>query len=177
MNDMSPMNGYGKVTGPMTLTIQRKLPGPAERIWTYLTDSDLRRQWLASGIMPEEVGQRFDLTWRNDELSDSSDERPDGFGAEHTMQSEIIAFDPPHRLAFSWPPGGEVSFELQPAGKEILLTITHRRISDRPNMVMVGAGWHLHLDVLTARLSDTTPESFWAGWNRLRQEYEQRIPA
>ena len=176
MNDMSPMNDYGRVTGPMTLTIQRKLPGPAERIWAYLTDSDLRRQWLASGIMPAQAGSAFELTWRNDELSDTTDGRPEGFSAEHTMQSEILAFDPPHRVAFSWPPG-EVSFELQPAGKEILLTVTHRRISDRQNMVMVGAGWHLHLDVLAARINDTTPESFWAGWNRLRQEYDQLIPA
>lgn len=29
--------------------IQRLLPGSVERVWPYLTDEDLRQQWLAEG--------------------------------------------------------------------------------------------------------------------------------
>jgi uncharacterized protein YndB with AHSA1/START domain len=177
MNDVTSAEHYGIVSEPLALTIQRKLPGPLDRIWSYLTDSELRRQWLASGIMPAEPGQGFTLTWRNDELADPADTRPEGFRAEHSMESEILVFEPPHRLVFSWPPRGEVSFELRPLGESVLLTLTHRRISDRKNMVMIGAGWHMHLDVLAARARGEKPESFWKGWSRLKQDYERRIPA
>ena len=53
----------------------------------------------------------------------------------------------------------------------------HRDISDRRNMVMIGAGWHMHLDVLRARLTGARPDPFWDGWLRLRDEYERRVPA
>jgi len=177
MNDVTLIDDYAVVTEPLAITIQRKLPGPIERIWSYLTDSDLRRQWLASGIMPADTGASFELTWRNDELATSPEGRPEGFPAEHSMQSEMLVFDPPHRLVFSWPPRGEVSFELRPVGKDVLLTLTHQRISDRRNMVMIGAGWHMHLNVLVARANGTQPESFWQGWSRLKDEYERLIPA
>ena len=42
---------------------------------------------------------------------------------------------------------------------------------------MVGAGWHMHLDILVARVEDRKPDSFWRGWQRLRNEYERRIAA
>ena len=177
MNDMTSISAYGTVSAPLALTIQRRLPGPVERVWAYLTDSDLRRQWLASGIMPTQAGEPFELTWRNDELAETPEGRPEGFPAEHRMQSEILVIEPPHKLVFSWPPSGEVSFELQPVGKQVLLTLTHQRISDRKNMVMIGAGWHMHLDILVARASDTRLESFWLGWSRLKQDYERLIPA
>ena len=51
MNDLTSVDGYGQLIEPATLKIQRMLPGPAERIWSYLTDSDLRSKWLASGVM------------------------------------------------------------------------------------------------------------------------------
>src|SRR4051812_16005402 len=112
MNDMTSISAYGTVSAPLALTIQRRLPGPVERVWAYLTNSDLRRQWLASGIMPTQAGEPFELTWRNDELAETPEGRPEGFPAEHRMQSEILVIEPPHKLVFSWPPRGEVSFEL-----------------------------------------------------------------
>ncbi len=177
MNDMTTLNKYGVVTEPFELTIQRRLPGPIERIWAYLTDSDLRRQWLASGIMPQTPGGSFELVWRNDELTGSPAGRPEGFPEEQRMQSEIIVFEAPHRLAFSWPPRGEVSIELRTVGKDVLLTLVHKRISDRRNMTMVGAGWHMHLDILVARANGEQPAPFWEGWLRLRDEYEGLLPA
>ncbi len=93
------------------------------------------------------------------------------------MQSRIIELDPPRRLAIAWGTGGEVSFELEPKGNEVLLTVIHRRLPDRANTLMVGAGWHMHLDILVARATGKEPEPFWDGWSRLRQEYDQRMPA
>lgn len=36
------MNDYGMIIEPGTLRIQRLLPGPIERVWAYLTESDKR---------------------------------------------------------------------------------------------------------------------------------------
>jgi hypothetical protein len=42
---------------------------------------------------------------------------------------------------------------------------------------MVGAGWHMHLDILVARATSQEPEPFWDGWSRLKKEYDTRVPA
>ena len=50
------MNDYGMIIEPGTLRIQRLLPGPIERVWAYLTESDKRATWLAAGAMTLENG-------------------------------------------------------------------------------------------------------------------------
>jgi len=177
MTKLATLDTYGRLTEPATLTIQRMLPAPAERVWAYLTQSDLRRQWLASGEMEMTVGAPFELVWRNNELTDPPGRRPDGFSGEHRMKSRIVALDPPRKLVISWGESGEVSFELEPKGEKVLLTIVHRRLPDRESMLNVGAGWHAHLDVLVARLSDAEPDPFWDHWSRLKSEYATRLPA
>ncbi|MGL4280507.1 MAG: SRPBCC family protein [Albidovulum sp.] len=168
---------YGKLTTPDTLQITRLLPGPIERVWSYLTESDLRRKWLASGEMPQAEGAAFTLTWRNDDLTTPSGTRPEGFGAEHTMASRITDLVPRRRLAFTWGENGEVEITLEPKGEDVLLTLVHRRTRDRMMRLMVGAGWHAHLDILKARLDGTTPMPFWDTWQALRADYDRRIAA
>ena len=101
--------------------------------------------------MEMKVGAPFELVWRNDELTNPPGQRPPGFSDEHRMQSRIIELDPPRKLAFAWEGSGDVSFELEPKGDEVLLTVIHRRLPDRATLLRVGAGWHAHLDVLVAR--------------------------
>jgi uncharacterized protein YndB with AHSA1/START domain len=176
MNDLAAPDAFG-VIEDATLTIQRLLPGPIERVWAYLTESDLRRQWMASGDMTLKVGAPFELTWRNNELSNPPGKRPEGFGEEHSMKSEITECDPPRRLSFTWGSTGGVTFALEPRGSRVLLTVIHRRLS-RDVMAMVGPGWHAHLDVLVARISgEDVSEPFWDSWVRLKKIYEQRLPA
>ena len=66
---------YATQQDATTLTLQRLLPGTPERVWAYLTESDLRRRWLAAGSMQPAVKTAFELVWRNDELSASASER------------------------------------------------------------------------------------------------------
>jgi uncharacterized protein YndB with AHSA1/START domain len=165
------------LTEPATLTMKRRLPGPIDRVWRYLTESDLRRQWLAAGAMELKVGATFELVWRNSELTDPPGKRPDGFGEEHRMTSRITECDPPHRLAFTWGNTGGVTFALETEGDEVLLTVTHHRLPERSTMLMVSAGWHAHLDLLVARLRGTRPEPLWDEWVRLKADYDRRIPA
>ena len=175
MNDIAAPGAYGVLTEPTTLTIQRHLPGPIERIWAYLTDSELRRQWLAAGAMEMKVGSPFTLTWRNDELTDPPGQRPDGFAAEHSLDGQITECDPPRRLGITWGSTGGVTFTLQEKGDEVLLTVVHRRIEDPSVRLNVSAGWHAHIDVLEARLRGRTPAPHWDNWVRLRTDYAERL--
>ncbi|HEY6545488.1 MAG TPA: SRPBCC domain-containing protein, partial [Dokdonella sp.] len=67
-NNADP-GAYADVIAEGSVRIERLLPGPIERVWAWLTDGELRRQWLASGDMRLEAGAPFELVWRNDELS------------------------------------------------------------------------------------------------------------
>jgi uncharacterized protein YndB with AHSA1/START domain len=177
MNDAATPGAFGELTEPTTLKIQRVLPGPIERIWSYLTQSELRRKWLAAGDMELKAGAPFELVWRNSELTNPPGTRPEGFGEEHRMQSRIVEVDPPRKIVFTWQNSGDVSFELTPRGNDVLLTVIHRRLPNRATMLRVGPGWHSHLDVLVARVSGKEPKPFWDSWTGLQKEYDRRLPA
>ena len=167
----------GTLADANTLRIQRRLPGPIERVWSYLSDSDLRRQWLASGTMQLQPGASFELVWRNDELSASAAERPEGFSAENRAICQFVEVEPPTRMRFMWPGVGEVSIELEPVGEEVMLTLTHRQLVGVRLILNVCAGWHAHLGHLVARLEGRKPPSLWSTWKRLRQDYEDQLRA
>ena len=93
------------------------------------------------------------------------------------MQSRITELVPLRKLSIAWNNSGDVTFELEPKGTAVLLTVTHRRLPDRSTLLKVSAGWHMHLDILVARATNTEPAPFWEGWARLQQEYDRRLPA
>ncbi len=104
------------------------------------------------------VGAPFELVWRNDELTDPPGKRPDGFrrgapdaGPHH--RSSIRRASSPSPLERH----GEVSFELEAQGNDVLLTLIHRRLPNRNFMLGVSGGWHAHLDVLVARVRARSP--------------------
>ena len=47
----------------------RLLPGPIERVWAYLTESDKRGQWLARGEMELFEGGKVQLYFLHEDLS------------------------------------------------------------------------------------------------------------
>jgi len=173
MTDRPFNHRHGELAPDHTLRIQRRLPGPIERVWAYLTDSDLRRQWLASGTMNLQPGASFELVWRNDELSTSAAERPEGFGAESRATCQFIEVEAPRRMRYTWPGVGEVSMELEAVGREVLLTVTHRQLAGEALILNVSAGWHAHLALLVARVEGSAAPSLWATWKTLRAEYEE----
>lgn len=169
------IDDYGVMRTGSTLVIQRWLPGPAERIWRYLTDSDLRSKWLAAGQMDPAPGNRLDLVWRNDDLSDITAPRPEGIPAVQTLESRVSAFDPPRLLSFAWGKG-DVTIELREQGDRVLLTLTHRGLDDASTRPVIAAGWHMHLDILGMIAAGEKPVPFWPGWERLRDDYRARLP-
>jgi uncharacterized protein YndB with AHSA1/START domain len=178
------MSEFGVVTAARTVCIRRVLPGPVERVWAYLTESEKRGRWLASGPMELRVGGRVELNFRNAELTPHVEQRPEKYkkyedGA--SVHGRITRCDPPRLLSYTWSgePGAdsEVTFELTPQGEDVLLVLTHRRLGNRATMVSVAGGWHTHLGILIDHLEGREPRPFWSTYARLEAEYESRLPA
>lgn len=166
-----------------TVQFVRLLPGPIERVWSYLYDGDKRGEWFASGAMPATPGESFAMNFKHSKLSPHQAEPPermremDRLG--HTSTNVLLACEPPHRLAFTFggekDPGkiSEVEFRLEPVGDKVRLTLTHSKIPDRGIMVGVSGGWHSHLSVLEYRLKGEVPPAFWDVWRRTDGVYEK----
>lgn len=86
---------YGQLIEPTVLKMQRMLPGSVERVWSHLTEGELRSQWLASGDMELRPGTEFEFVWRNDELTNPPGKRPEGMSAENRMVCKVLEVDAP----------------------------------------------------------------------------------
>ena len=172
------LSEFGVVTEARTLRIRRTLPGPVERVWAYLTESEKRGRWLASGPMDLRVGGRVELTFRNSDLSAHAEPPPDKYKDREgaSVHGRVTRCEPPRLLSYTWGEHSEVTFELTPQGADVLLVLTHRRLPDRAMMVKVGSGWHTHLDILLDQLAGRAPRPFWSTHARLEAEYERRLP-
>lgn len=176
------MNAYGTIVAADTVRIERLLPGPVERIWSWLTESDKRQLWLASGDMQLAPGGAVEFVFRNSELTKNDVPPPPkyaGMAGPATLQVTVLACELNRRLALQWgagPAASEVTFDLVPKGDKVLLTVTHRRIPDREEMLSISSGWHTHLDILADRLAGREPAGFWATHTRLEAEYQRVVP-
>lgn len=171
---------YGTVTAPNTIRFERLLPGPIERVWAYLTDSEKRAKWLASGPMDLRVGGDVELTWQHSDLDTAKpDEAPEKYRKPHTMQARITRCEPPHVLGYSWGARAdalsEVVFELSKRGDDVLLVLTHHRLPDQKDLLGVSGGWHAHLGVLQAHLEGRVAPGFWASHAVLDAQYRKRM--
>jgi len=172
------LNPDGEVIDANTVRFERLLPGPVERVWAFLTESEKRGLWLATGEFDLRPGGKTRLRFRHKDLSPKKapapaqyrkmDEEGGGF------DGKVLRCEPPRLLTITW--GGEeheseVTFELtpQPDG-QVLLTLTHRRLSD-DDMRSVAPGWHTHLDILADRLSGREPENFWIAFAQWKAHY------
>jgi uncharacterized protein YndB with AHSA1/START domain len=171
MNDMS-FTKPGTSPEQATVRLERMLPGPIERVWAYLTESEKRKTWLGSGVFDLRVGGKADIHFDHSNIT--SEKAPDGHKA-HECGGTITRIDPPRLLAFTFGaagPDSEVTFELETRGKGVLLVITHRRIASRTAMVSVAGGWDAHVGILEDRLNGEAPRPFWSEHARLKKVYE-----
>jgi uncharacterized protein YndB with AHSA1/START domain len=177
------MSDYGVFTEPGTVRFERLLPGPIERVWTYLTESDKRGTWLATGEMELRVGGLVELNFRHADLSPQAESIPEKYKQYEygtSFTGRITACDPPRLLSHTWGEEtgeeSEVTFELFPRGEQVLLVLTHRRLGDdRDLLLSVASGWHTHLGILIDRLNDRVPQGFWSVHTRMEEEYERRL--
>jgi uncharacterized protein YndB with AHSA1/START domain len=156
---------------PGTVRLERLLPASMERVWAYITESDKRAKWLAAGEFELRVGGKVCLEFDNSRLS--GEQNPPGRGA-HVSSGVITRLEPPRLLAHTWEWKGadtEVTYELTPRGKEVLLVIVHRRIEDRDMVANVMGGWDVHTGILADVLSGSEPRPFWKTHAKVRDEY------
>ena len=171
------MSEYGAVIDAGSVRFERLLPGPIERVWEYLTDAELRGSWFASGPLEPRVGGSVKLVFAHSKLAPPGEQAPERHaGAEgYTTTGRVTQYEPPRLVAWTWDET-EVSFELEPMGDQVRLTLTHWRLPSRDELRSVSSGWHLHLAVLAERLRGEPLRPFWARIDALEREYAQRIP-
>ncbi|MFZ5637487.1 MAG: SRPBCC family protein [Pseudomonadota bacterium] len=176
---------HGTLIAADTIRFERLLPGPIERVWAYLTDSDKRALWLAEGPTPLAVGGDVALHFHNAALSEGDDRAPEKYREYEnsgSMFGRITRCEPPFRLAYTWTdlPGdideedSEVSFELASEGDRVRLALVHRRLQPH-ELLSVAGGWHAHLGILEDRLANRPPRPFWRTHTRLEAEYAERL--
>ena len=173
---MKTNDDRAQFTAPGEIRIMRTLPGPIERIWTYLTDPEKRSRWFAGGPMELRVGGKMELFFQHKNIA-PGETPPEKF--KHVqdpvfkMPGTILRCEPPRVLSYTFDDNSDVTFELIPQDKNVLLILTHRsRGEDLPFLCGYASGWHTHLSILLAQLESTTPPPFWATHTRLKAEYE-----
>jgi uncharacterized protein YndB with AHSA1/START domain len=173
------MSDFGERIEPAGVRLVRTLPGPIERVWSYLVDSKLRGTWLARGELEPRVGGKITLFFHHRELTSHDEKTPERWKAiEHgeTIHGQVLRFEPPRVLAFT-SGESEVTFELEPigTGADVRLTISDVKLPTKAEQIGTAAGWHAHLGVLDERLRGAEPAPFWPRLVRYQEEYEKRF--
>lgn len=177
------MSNYGIFTEPGAIRFERLLPGPIDQVWEYLTDAEKRGQWLAAGEMDLRKGGKVELIFNHDNITPYDEEAPEKYAedtGETMLEGKIVKIDPPKLLSYTWgePSAADsiVTFELKPEGKQVRLTLTHRRLGDDQDiLISVAAGWHTHLGILVDKLNGREPKPFWKVHMQMEQKYHQRL--
>lgn len=178
------MEKHGTIIAPSTVRFERLLPGPIERVWSYLVEPDKRAKWLASGPLEPRVGGAARLTWLHSDLDAVREPVPEEFKRYekgHSMDATVTRCAPPRLLGFTWGADpqrlSEVVIELSERGKDVLLVLTHERLPNRNDLLGVSGGWHTHLDILVEHLNGRTAPGFWSAHVKARKVYEERMKA
>lgn len=143
-------NGDGELGTGTVVRFQRLLPGPIERVWSYLTQSQHLAGWLGPGSAIEpRAGGTVSI-------------------ADGHIRGVVTQWRPPRLLAYTWNvfgpqqaespfPQSYVTFELQEEGEDVLLTLTHLPIIEGFEAQTL-MGWHTLLDLLDALVRGREPE-------------------
>jgi uncharacterized protein YndB with AHSA1/START domain len=178
------MSAFGEITAHDSLRIERLLPGPIDRVWSYFIDADKRRLWIGGGAIEPFVGGRVEIVVDNASLSEEGDLPPAKYAGNDSkgrIEGRVTECEPPHLLAYRWSHGddeaSQVRVALEQRGERVQLTLTHERLPSRDWLLSVTAGWHTHLDILAALLAGERPASFWRSMMANEAAYDNSIPA
>jgi len=149
---------------PDTIRLERLLDAPAETVWRYLTEAELRQLWFMGGSDATPGGQ-FELLNDHDNLSGDDVPYPESYAPYKgkTWNERVLRFEPPHLLETTFQGGknGVVRFELKPEGERTRLVLTHSGIESGTGAQDFGSGWNSHMTVLQERLAGRSVKNFW----------------
>lgn len=183
------MTTYGALLSDDAIRFERLLPGPIERIWVHLTQSDKRAQWLAAGPMDLRRGGEIELQFHNADLArnagvadDRAPEHYRDYENSGQMFGRILICEPPSHLQFTWTdlPGDAdeddsvVDIALTEEGDRVRLVLIHRRLQPH-ELLSIAAGWHTHLDILEDHCNARAPRPFWRSHTALEADYAERL--
>jgi len=176
------MSEYGELLDESTVRFERVLPGPIERVWAYLTESDKRARWLCGGDVETAVDGHVDMHFHNVSLSSDEDiPRPEKYRdrpEKISFKGRVTRCDPPNTLEHTWEFGDEssvVCYELTEQGDRVVLVLTHRRLDSKDTVLSVSGGWHTHLNVLVDVLEGSQPRPFYKMQLEYESEYGRRL--
>lgn len=132
--------GDADASDTAALVFERRMAHPPEKVWRALTQPWLIEEWLMDNEgFAAEVGCRF--TFRARPLP----------GWSGVVNCEVVAVEPPTRLAYRWGDGSEsdvglrtvVTWTLTPVdgGTLVRMEQTGFRTQDRMAHVRMGGGW------------------------------------
>ena len=176
------MNDYGERLDEGSVRFERLLPGPVERVWRYLTESDKRARWLCGGDVENTVGGHADMHFQNVSLSSDDDiPRPEKYRdmpEKLSFTGEVTRCEPPRLLEHTWEFEDEnslVRYELSERGDKVKLVLTHRRLGTADVVLSVSGGWHTHLNLLADVLEGSPPRPFYKMQAQFEAEYRDRL--
>jgi uncharacterized protein YndB with AHSA1/START domain len=166
--------------GPDAIRLERLLDAPAETVWRYLTEADLRREWFMGGTDAKPGGE-FELLVDHDNLSDEPAPYPESYAAYkgNVWREKVSRFEPPRLLETTFQGGknGVVRFELFPEGERTRLVVTHSGIVSGTGAQDFGTGWNSHMAVLQEKLAGRSVPDFWALHARSKEAVAKALEA
>lgn len=136
-----------------TITFERHLPWPIERVWAALTDPTQRARWFGSTTLEARVGGMIDMV----------SEGPPAPPEMRRMTGRIRVWDPPHVFEHEWNQaitGNTVArYELSVEGTGTRLRFTHSGMKPAHARGYIP-GEHAFLDRLEAHLGEV-PLPVW----------------
>ena len=122
------------VASTRTLTIERELPHPPEKVWRALTESSLLAEWLMGNDFEPQVGHRFKFR---------STPVPNWDGV---IDSQVLVIEPVSQLSYSWGTMGMesvVTWTLTPTASGTHVRMEHSGFPSEESASYKGAkyGW------------------------------------
>jgi uncharacterized protein YndB with AHSA1/START domain len=170
------MNDYARVEKGILL-IERVLPGPIERVWSYLVDGEKRALWFAGGEFEQRAGGKGEFVFNHSRLSEEP--TPEEWQSFEGFRNEIrcLCIEPPRLLVLGFTEGertSELTFELTEQGDKVLLVLKQSPVLKPDDLSNYGSGWHTHLDTLQDQLEGVKPRAFWTNFAKRQKEYAGR---
>ena len=149
---------------PDTIRLERTFDAPAEKVWRYLTEANLRREWFMGGT-DARPDSEFELINDHDNLSTEDAPYPES-SAQYKgtrWHEKVLRFDPPRLLETTFQGGknGNVTYELFAEDDRTRLVLTHSGITSGTGAQDFGGGWNSHMTVLQEKLAGRSVANFW----------------